>query len=158
MTAAQETDTDIRIQKNDFKVGEEYDALCRGLDEAGAVTFFVGRVRREKSDAAVDALELEHYSGMTETLISNILEEACARWPIQRIRVVHRVGCLQPGEQIVFVGVAAAHRGDSFSAAHFVMDYLKTQATFWKREQREGSSQWLDQRQSDQQALDKWRT
>lgn len=146
----------VRIEAADFDVGREYARLCDSDSEAGAVAFFVGRVRCQNEEQQVAELELEHYPGMTEKLIGQICDQARQRWSVRDISLVHRVGKLHPGEQIVFVGVSAAHRGDAIDAMHFIMDYLKTEATFWKKETRGTQTIWLEQRDADREARKKW--
>ena len=145
----------ISVQSEDFNVGEEYAALATNAS-TGAIVFFIGLVRDQNLGEAVSALELEHYPGMTESSLKQIAEQAAKRWPIADASIVHRVGKLTLNEQIVFVGVNAKHRQDAFDAAQFIMDYLKTQAPFWKKEHTAGKAKWLDARESDQQAAKKW--
>lgn len=141
--------TDIRIQTDDFDQGEEYRQLASG-QETGAVVTFVGRVREFSSDDA--ALSLEHYPGMTEKVLKNIVAQAQERWETHHTRIVHRIGNLQPGEQIVFVGVSAAHRHAAFAACEFIMDLLKTEAPFWKKE----GGRWVEAKESDARAAEAW--
>lgn len=148
--------SEVLISELDFDVGEEYQSLCLDLSSVGAVVTFVGRVRDLNKGNEVATLELQHYPGMTEALIQDILDQAKQRWSIERARVIHRVGKLEPNDQIVFVGVASAHRGDAFSAAEFIMDYLKTKATFWKKESDGENSEWLDMRETDLAAAKRW--
>lgn len=145
----------IKIQQEDFDVGEQY-ALLANNPKAGAIVFFVGSVRDMNLDEPVSGLFLEHYPDMTEQVIEQIIIQATERWKLSDTHVLHRVGQLQVNEQIVFVGVSAAHRSDAFAGAEFIMDKLKTSATFWKKESRQGKSYWLEQRLSDVQAADKW--
>ncbi|GDY25722.1 molybdopterin synthase catalytic subunit MoaE [Agarivorans sp. Toyoura001] len=145
----------IRVQTDDFNVGDEYQAL-RNRASAGAIVFFVGLVRDMNLGEQVKGLHLEHYPGMTESQLEAIVEQAKQRWPIQDASVVHRVGDLDVSDQIVFVGVNSAHREASFEACHFIMDYLKTQATFWKKERTNNNDTWLDARESDLEAKSKW--
>lgn len=151
-----ENQTAIRVTEDDFSVAKEYDLLCHAADGSGAVVMFTGMVRDITGESRVDKLSLQHYPGMTENLLSDIVEDARARWTINGVRVVHRVGQLDPGDQIVFVGVAAAHRGDAFKACEFIMDYLKVKATIWKKELRPDGEVWLDERDSDQVAVRRW--
>lgn len=141
----------IRVQTEDFDQGAEYRELARGT-EAGAVVTFVGRVR----DFAADdkTLWLEHYPGMTEKVLADLVRRAQERWPILGATILHRVGRLAPGDQIVLVGVSSAHRHAAFSACEFLMDFLKTEAPFWKRE----GDDWVAAKDSDQAAADTWRT
>ena len=148
----------VRIQTQDFDLGAEIAALRRGDPGGGAVCSFVGTVRDRNAGGPgeVQSLELEHYPGMTERSIEAMIDAAHARFDIRAVRVIHRVGLLQPLEQIVLVAVTSAHRGESFQACEFVMDYLKTQAPFWKKEQTPQGAQWVDARVSDDAALARW--
>jgi molybdopterin synthase catalytic subunit len=150
----------VRIQREDFDLGHEAAALRAGDARVGAVAGFVGTVRdRSAASGPADttSMELEHYPGMTEAAIEAMIDAAHERFRILGARVVHRVGALAPGEQIVLVVVASAHRGDAFAACEFLMDYLKTQAPFWKKEHRpDGSAQWVDARVADDAALARW--
>ena len=150
----------VRIDHEDFDLSREVAALRAGDAGVGAVAAFVGTVRdRSSGDGAADTagMELEHYPGMTERAIESMIDEASRRFRIRGARVVHRVGTLAPGDQIVLVVVTSAHRGDAFSACEFLMDYLKTQAPFWKKEQRpDGSAEWVDARVADDAALARW--
>jgi molybdopterin synthase catalytic subunit len=149
----------VRISAEDFDVGRET-AELRGTDsQVGAVASFVGTVRDRSGQGPADTtrMELEHYPGMTERAIESMIDEAFARFRILGARVVHRVGSLSPGDQIVLVVVTSSHRHDAFSACEFLMDYLKTQAPFWKKEHRpDGSAEWVDARVSDDAALARW--
>ncbi|MCZ6709089.1 MAG: molybdenum cofactor biosynthesis protein MoaE [Gammaproteobacteria bacterium] len=150
--------TEIRIQTADFSLATEWDGLrARSVGSVGAVASFVGLVRDRDADSQVTGLYLEHYPGMTEDSIAAILTEAQARWALQDIVVVHRVGLLKPGDQIVFVQVAAGHRGDAFAACQFVMDFLKTDAVLWKREDRGDTQSWLEASGNDRSQVDHWR-
>jgi len=144
----------VSIQTQDFDVSAEVGQLREGDHRVGAVCSFVGTVRG--SSDTVLSLELEHYPGMTEKAIEAMIDEAQRRFDIFAARVVHRVGLLQPGEQIVMVAVTSAHRGQSFQACEFLMDYLKTQAPFWKKEQTPQGAQWVDARVTDDEALARW--
>lgn len=146
----------IDIQHADFEVGKEYATLRAGAGDAGAVVFFSGCVRADSDSDPVTALELEHYPGMTEKSLQQIARQAAERWPLAGVRVVHRVGRLALGEQIVFVGVAARHRSAAFAAAEFIMDFLKTEAPFWKKEHRASGEQWVEARHSDREAVSRW--
>jgi molybdopterin synthase catalytic subunit len=146
----------IRVQAADFSVSEEIDALRRGNPKVGAVAAFVGLVRDVNEGDAVSTMVLEHYPGMTEKSLQAIVDEAKGRWDIMDVAVVHRVGELKPTDQIVLVAVAGAHRGEAFAACEFVMDYLKTQAPFWKKEQTPQGARWVDARDSDNQAAERW--
>ncbi|HIF9081985.1 molybdopterin synthase catalytic subunit MoaE [Photobacterium damselae] len=145
----------ISVQFEDFSVADEYEKLAQGT-EAGAVVTFIGKVRDFNQGDSVTGLSLEHYPGMTEKALSEIVEQARARWPLLQVRVIHRVGDLDLGDQIVFVGVSSAHRGASFEACEFIMDYLKTRAPFWKKEQTPKENRWVDARESDTSAADRW--
>jgi molybdopterin synthase catalytic subunit len=148
----------VRIQTQDFDLGAEVAAL-RGTDpRAGAVCSFVGTVRDRNAGCPGDirSLELEHYPGMTERAIEAMIDAAHARFDMLDARVIHRIGLLQPLDQIVLVAVTSAHRGESFRACEFIMDYLKTQAPFWKKEQTPQGAHWVDARVSDDAALARW--
>ena len=148
----------VRIQTQDFELGAELAAL-RGTDaRVGAVCSFVGTVRDRNAGSAGDiqSLELEHYPGMTERAIEAMIDAAHARFDMLDARVIHRIGLLQPLDQIVLVAVTSAHRGQSFQACEFIMDYLKTQAPFWKKEQTAQGAHWVDARVSDDAALARW--
>ena len=150
----------VRIGPEDFDVSREIAALRDGDAGVGAVAAFVGTVRdRNTGDGAADTtgMALEHYPGMTERAIESMIEEAARRFRIRGARVVHRVGELAPGDQIVLVVITSSHRGDAFAACEFLMDYLKTQAPFWKKEHRpDGSAEWVDARVADDAALARW--
>jgi molybdopterin synthase catalytic subunit len=147
--------TRIRVGNEPFSVGDEYQWLSQ-CDEDGAVVTFTGKVRNHNLGNDVSALTLEHYPGMTEKALDEIIAEARARWPLQRVSLIHRVGALYPGDEIVFVGVTSAHRSMAFAAAEFIMDYLKTRAPFWKREATEQGERWVESRQSDHDAAGRW--
>lgn len=147
--------TRIRVGNEPFSVGDEYQWLSQ-CDEDGAVVTFTGKVRNHNLGNDVSALTLEHYPGMTEKALDEIIAEARARWPLQRVSLIHRVGALYPGDEIVFVGVTSAHRSMAFDAAEFIMDYLKTRAPFWKREATEQGERWVESRQSDHDAAGRW--
>ena len=144
----------VRIQQADFSVDAEADALRAGDGRVGAVCAFVGTVR--DAEGAVQAIELEHYPGMTERAIAAMIEAACERFAILGARVVHRVGRLEAGERIVLVATAAQHRRAAFVACEFIMDMLKTQAPFWKKEYTAQGAHWVDARVSDDAALQRW--
>lgn len=146
----------VSIQTQDFDLSAEVAALRAGQPGVGAVCSFVGTVRDRNEGDAVASMELEHYPGMTEKAIEAMVDEAFRRFDILGARVVHRVGLLQPCDQIVLVAVASAHRGQSFQACEFLMDYLKTQAPFWKKEQTSQGARWVDARVSDDAALARW--
>lgn len=148
----------VQIQQEAFDLSHETESLRAGNPAIGAIASFIGYVRDIHDGQPVRGLTLEHYPGMAEKEISQIIEEAKGRWSLEKVRVVHRIGELKPGDPIVFVGVASEHRGDAFAACEFIMDYLKTRAPFWKKQQgSDGSSEWLDARESDQARLEKWR-
>ncbi|MDY0970334.1 molybdopterin synthase catalytic subunit MoaE [Siccibacter turicensis] len=147
--------TRILVGHAPFSVGDEY-AWLAACEEDGAVVTFTGKVRNHNLGDNVTALTLEHYPGMTEKALAEIVAEARARWPLTRVTLIHRVGELKSGEEIVFVGVTGAHRSAAFEAAEFMMDYLKTRAPFWKREATPDGDRWVDARDSDQQAAKRW--
>ena len=145
----------IRIQSEDFDVTELNRALLGERSDVGAIASFIGLVR----DLAGDPLQqmtLEHYPGMTESALRGIAERAQQRWQIADLGIIHRVGALRPTDQIVLVSVLSAHRGDAFDACQFIMDYLKTEAPFWKKEVTEQGTRWVESRASDDQARKKW--
>ena len=144
------------IQTEDFDLAAEIEALRKNDKRVGAVCSFIGTVRDRNDGSAVSSMELEHYPGMTERSIETMIDEAMARFDIFGARVIHRVGLLQPLDQVVMVAVTSAHRGQSFQACEFLMDYLKTQAPFWKKEQTPEGARWVDARTSDDAALAKW--
>lgn len=146
----------VRVQVEDFDVSTEIARLRAGCPGVGAVASFVGVCRDLNEGDSVATMSLEHYPGMTERSIERIIDEATERWPGIDARVIHRVGDLLPLDQIVLVVVSAAHRGDAFAACEFIMDYLKTQAPFWKREQTPNGARWVDARSSDDAAAARW--
>ena len=146
----------VAIQLEDFDLSAEIAALRESDKRVGAVCSFVGTVRDRNEGDQVATLELEHYPGMTEKAIEAMIDAAMTRFDIFAARVIHRVGLLQPLDQIVMVVVTSAHRGESFQACEFLMDYLKTQAPFWKKEQTSGGARWVDARVSDDAALARW--
>lgn len=146
----------VSIQTQDFDVSAEIAALRAQDKRVGAVCSFIGTVRDRNDGQSVSAMELEHYPGMTEKAIEAMIDEAFKRFDIYGARVIHRVGPLQPLDQIVLVVVTSAHRGESFQACEFLMDYLKTQAPFWKKERTPEGARWVDARVSDDAALAKW--
>jgi molybdopterin synthase catalytic subunit len=146
----------VSIQTQDFDASHELAALRAGDARVGAVCSFLGTVRERNDGSSVASMELEHYPGMTEKSISAMMNEAQKRFDIFAARVIHRVGLLHPEDQIVFVAVTSAHRGESFKACEFLMDYLKTQAPFWKKEVTPEGARWVDARVSDDQALARW--
>lgn len=147
----------VRVQTADFDVGAEIAALTDGRTDIGAVVTFTGTVRGTAHGEPISAITLEHYPGMTEAELERIETQACARWPLQATTIVHRIGRLAPGENIVLVVTASAHRKAAFEAAEFLMDYLKTDAPFWKKEDLAGgASHWVDAREADTSARDRW--
>ena len=146
----------VVIQTHDFDLGAEIAALRASDKRVGAVCSFVGTVRDLNDGLNVSELELEHYPGMTEKSVEGMIDEAYKRFDIYAARVIHRIGPLKPLDQIVLVAVTSAHRGMSFQACEFLMDYLKTQAPFWKKEQTPDGARWVDARVSDDAALAKW--
>ena len=146
----------VSIQTEDFDLSAEVARLRADEKGVGAVCTFVGTVRDRNDGQSVSTMELEHYPGMTEKAIEQMIDEAFTRFDIFGARVIHRVGLLQPLDQIVLVAVTSAHRGESFQACEFLMDYLKTPAPFWKKEQTPEGARWVDARVSDDAALAKW--
>jgi molybdopterin synthase catalytic subunit len=146
----------IRLQNADFDAATEAALLVRGRTDIGAVVTFTGICRGSEAGARVAAMTLEHYPGMAEDEIARHVEEAEARWPLLGVTIIHRHGRLVPGDNIVLVVTAAAHRGDAFAAAEFLMDYLKTRAPFWKQEERPDGAAWVDARSTDDTAADRW--
>jgi molybdopterin synthase catalytic subunit len=146
----------VSIQAADFNLTAEVQALRQNDKRVGAVCTFTGTVRDRNDGLTVSSMELEHYPGMTEKAIEAMIDEAYKRFDIYGVRVVHRVGLLQPLDQVVMVAVTSAHRGESFKACEFLMDYLKTQAPFWKKEQTTAGARWVDARVNDDAALSKW--
>jgi molybdopterin synthase catalytic subunit len=146
----------VRIQTADFDAGAEIAALRRDNPGIGAVASFIGVCRDANDGDAVSTMTLEHYPGMTEKALEKIVAEARERWKVMDVLVVHRVGELKPTDQIVLVVVAGAHRGEAFAACEFIMDYLKTRAPFWKKEQTPKGSRWVEARTSDDDAAGRW--
>lgn len=147
---------EVSVQREDFDIGTEIARLTAADTNIGAVVSFVGLVRRGTGESRISSMELEHYPGMTERALQAIVDEARGRWELQGVRVIHRVGPLVPGERIVLVLTASRHRRVAFEAAEFLMDYLKTRAPFWKKEQRGGEARWVDARDSDDSAAARW--
>ena len=146
----------IKVQTENF----DQNAIYHWLSEqhsVGATTIFVGKVREMNLGDDVSGLYLEHYPAMTEKALREIVDEARSRWDLQRVAVIHRIGQLYTGDEIVLVGVSSAHRGNAYAANEFIMDYLKTKAPFWKRETTQQGERWIEGRESDQQAAKKWR-
>jgi molybdopterin synthase catalytic subunit len=146
----------VRVQTQDFDAGAEIAALRRANPKVGAVASFIGVVRDVNEGDAVRDMTLEHYPGMTERALETIVAEAKSRWDIIDVLVVHRVGRLAPTDQIVLVVVTGAHRGEAFAACEFVMDYLKTRAPFWKKEQTGAGARWVEARTADEIAAERW--
>ncbi|MDR0933658.1 MAG: molybdopterin synthase catalytic subunit MoaE [Burkholderiaceae bacterium] len=147
----------VSVQSGDFDVSEELARLRAGNARVGAVVSFVGTVRDLSEGEDVSLMELEHYPGMTEKALAAIIAEAKARWPLLGVRVIHRVGPLKPADQIVLVAVAAAHRREAFLACEYIMDYLKTEAPFWKKETLPSGARWTEAKDSDNAAAERWR-
>ena len=147
----------VRVQEADFDTGRELDAMTRGRADVGALATFTGFVRDANDGSDVTAMNLEHYPGMTEKALAEICAQALTRWDLIDTLVIHRVGALKPGDRIVLVGVMSAHRGQAFAACEFIMDYLKTRAPFWKREDTPQGTRWVEARSSDDSAAAKWK-
>lgn len=150
------SNSSIRIQENDFDLSAEIGALRRNDPRVGAVVSFLGTVRDMNDGSQVKGMTLEHYPGMTEKALQEILDQAKARWDIYQTLVIHRVGPLLPEDQIVLVAVTSAHRGEAFAACEFIMDYLKTAAPFWKKEDTPEGARWVDARVTDEAAMARW--
>jgi molybdopterin synthase catalytic subunit len=146
----------IRVQREDFDVGAELEALSRGKTTIGGITSFVGLVRDVAGGARVGAMTLEHYPGMTESQLAEIEAEAQRRWPLDAVLIIHRYGRLEPGERIVLVATAAAHRQAAFDSCHFLIDWLKTKAPFWKLEETPEGARWGDAQAGDDAAAERW--
>ena len=146
----------IRVQREDFDVGAELEALSRGKPTIGGITSFVGLVRDVAGGARVGAMTLEHYPGMTESQLAKIEAEAQRRWPLDAVLIIHRFGRLEPGERIVLVATAASHRQAAFDSCHFLIDWLKTKAPFWKLEETPEGARWVDARAGDDAAAERW--
>ena len=147
----------VRIQEHDFDLSYEVARLREGDGQVGAVAVFIGTVRDLNEGSAVKQMTLEHYPGMTEAALEEIIEQAKSRWDLRNALIIHRIGPLKPQDQIVLVAVTSAHRGEAFSACEFMMDYLKTQAPFWKKEDTPEGARWVDARVSDDVALERWK-
>ena len=147
----------VSVQREDFDIAAEMARLTAADPDIGAVVSFTGLVRRMTNDGPITAMELEHYPGVTERALEEITAEAEARWPLQGVRVIHRYGRLEPGDRIVLVLTASRHRQAAFEAAEFLMDYLKTRAPFWKKEDHAGSARWVDARDTDDSAVARWK-
>ncbi|MEM9229604.1 MAG: molybdopterin synthase catalytic subunit MoaE [Pseudomonadota bacterium] len=146
----------VRVQEADFDMGAEMDRMRAGRVDIGALVSFTGLVRGTAAGEAIDAMTLEHYPGMTESALARIEAQAVARWTLQATLIIHRTGRLRPGDQIVLVATASPHRADAFAAAEFLMDYLKSRAPFWKKEGTRDGGKWVDARDSDETALERW--
>jgi len=146
----------VRVQTEDFDAGFEISQLRKARKDIGAVVSFIGLVRDLNDGDAVSQLTLEHYPGMTEKSLASIINQAKARWNIMDALIVHRVGTLQPGDQIVLVVTGGAHRGEVFAACEFIMDYLKTEAPFWKKEATQQGEHWVEAKSTDDEARERW--
>lgn len=146
----------VSVQREDFDIAAEMARLTAADRDIGAVVSFTGLVREMTGSGPITAMELEHYPGMTERALHEIVAAAHGRWPLQGVRVIHRYGPLQPGDRIVLVLTASRHRQAAFEAAEFLMDYLKTRAPFWKKEDRAGGAHWVDARDADDSAAARW--
>ena len=147
----------IRVQSEAFDLGVEVDAMRAGRTDIGAIASFVGLARDLNEGSGVAAMTLEHYPGMTEKALAALVEEASSRWALLDVTVIHRVGRLLPGDPIVLVVVASSHRGEAFAACEFIMDFLKTRAPFWKKEETPHGDRWVEARASDDAAAERWR-
>jgi len=147
----------VSVQREDFDIAAEIARLTAADTDIGAVVSFTGLVRQMTADGSITGMELEHYPGMTERALEEIAAEAKARWPLQGLRVIHRYGPLEPGERIVLVLTASRHRQAAFEAAEFLMDYLKTRAPFWKKEDHGGKARWVDARDADDSPMARWK-
>ena len=154
-----DTSLSVSIQTNDFELHQANQALevsAQNINEVGAIVSFVGKVREFSKQNRLSEMYLEHYPGMTEKQLSDILQQAKSRWPIASASIIHRIGTLTPNEQIVYVGVTSAHRKAAFEACEYIMDILKTTATFWKKERFGESEEWVEAKESDYEQADKW--
>ena len=147
----------ILVQTEAFDLGAEVDAMRAGRTDIGAIASFVGLARDLNEGSGVQAMTLEHYPGMTEKALAALVEDANARWTLLDVTVIHRVGRLLPGDPIVLVAVASQHRGEAFDACEFIMDYLKTQAPFWKKEQTAEGARWVEAKATDDKAAERWK-
>ena len=151
------TSKSVSVQPQDFDVSAEIRALTAGRTDIGAIVTFTGIVRGEAKGRPITSMTLEHYPGMTEAELARVEAEAVSRWPLQATRIIHRHGELKPGDNIVLVIAASAHRQAAFEAAAFLMDYLKSRAPFWKKETaRNGDGIWVDAREADDRAMERW--
>jgi molybdopterin synthase catalytic subunit len=148
--------TTVRLQREDFDVAAEVERMTRGRTDIGAVVTFTGLCRADENGKPIAALTLEHYPGMAEAEIARLVEEANTRWPLFGVTVVHRYGRIEPGEVIVLVAAASSHREAAFAAASFLMDYLKTQAPFWKQVETVGGATWVEAKATDDAAAERW--
>jgi molybdopterin synthase catalytic subunit len=146
----------IAVQSETFDLGAEVDAMRTGRTDIGAIASFVGLARDLNEGSSVAAMTLEHYPGMTEKALARLVDDANARWALQDVTVIHRIGRLLPGDPIVLVAVASPHRGEAFAACEFIMDFLKTQAPFWKKEETADGARWVEARASDDAAAARW--
>lgn len=146
----------ISVQQEDFSLEEEYRALREDAPQIGAIVTFVGLVRDMHQDQSVTGMFLEHYPGMTEKVLAQLVADAKMRWPVINVRIIHRIGALKASDQIVFVGVNSAHREAAFAACEYLMDFLKTKAPFWKKEQRETGDVWVEAKASDKERETRW--
>lgn len=146
----------VRVQTEDFDVGVEINQLRSARKDVGAVVSFIGQVRDVNEGDEVSQLTLEHYPGMTEKSLEAIITQAKTRWNVMDVLIIHRVGTLQPSDQIVLVAVSGGHRGEAFAACEFVMDYLKTEAPFWKKEATPSGERWIEAKTSDDDARERW--
>lgn len=147
----------IRVQSEAFDLGAEVDAMRAGRTDIGAIASFVGLARDLNEGSGVAAMTLEHYPGMTEKALATLVDQANSRWSLLDVTVIHRVGRLLPGDPIVLVAVASSHRGEAFAACEFIMDFLKTRAPFWKKEETPDGERWVEARASDDAAAERWR-
>jgi len=147
----------IQVQSESFDLGAEVDAMREGRTDIGAIASFVGLARDLNEGSGVAAMTLEHYPGMTEKALAALVDEANSRWTLLDVSVIHRVGRLLPGDPIVLVAVASSHRGEAFAACEFIMDFLKTRAPFWKKEETPQGERWVEARTSDDAAAERWR-
>ena len=147
----------IKVQREDFDIGREIAALTEGNTSVGGLAMFVGLVRDLAGDSPISAMTLEYYPGMTEKRLAEIAAEAKARWPLEGVLIIHRYGRLEPGDRIVLVAATSAHRQAALDACAFLIDWLKTKAPFWKLEEGAAGAAWVDARESDDHAAEKWR-
>jgi molybdopterin synthase catalytic subunit len=146
----------VRVQQEDFDAGAEIARMRAGNPKVGAVASFIGIVRDVNDSASVGSIMLEHYPGMTEKALAEIAEQARTRWKLSDVLIIHRIGTLRPTDQIVLVVTTSSHRGDAFAACQFVMDYLKTDAPFWKKESTAEGNRWVEERATDAAARERW--